>query len=317
MKINCTAVAVCLAALSSTSFYAAAQNKIDGSYESKSFDTDEVTKASNPDTVGSSSSADGLPDAPSPSLAASLFNGGSTRGLGPNTKLRLKTDPFSAIAIGFTTGVAGFGVDVATPLATKLNLRGSFSFLNYNPRVTEQGFPIDGTIKLRTINAGVEIFPYRGSFHITPGVTMYNGNQAHATTRIPGGQTFTINDTDYVSDPADPVHGTFNVNLGHKLAPSLTMGFGNMLRRDSHWSVPVDIGFEYIGRPRFALNMQGSVCDPTDGCTPVQQDPSTVANLQQQQLDINNDIAPLRFYPIVKVGLSYRFGRIHEMSNWR
>jgi hypothetical protein len=312
MKINSTAVFVCLTALSCAP-HGAAQNEIDGSYESKSFDTDEVTKASNPAGAGSSSSVDGLPDAPS----ASLFSDGAKRGLGPNTKLRLKTEPFSALAIAFTTGVAGFGVDVATPLATKLNLRGSFSFLNYNPYVMEQGFPINGTIKLRTINAGVEIFPFHSSFHITPGVTLYNGNQAYATTRIPGGQTFTINDTDYVSDPADPVHGTFNVNLGHRLAPSLTMGFGNMLRRDSHWSVPVDIGFEYIGQPRFVLNMQGSVCDAADGCTPVQDDPDTVANLQQQQADINQDISPLRFYPVVKVGLSYRFGRIHEMSNWR
>jgi hypothetical protein len=317
MKIKSTAVIVCLAALSSGPNCAAAAIKIDSSYESKSIDTEEVTKASNPAATGSSSSSAALPDAPSASLAAESGSGGAVRGLGPNTRVRLKTDRFSAIAIAFTTGVGGFGVDVATPLATKLNMRGSFTFLNYDPSVTEQGFPIDGSIKLRTINAGVEIFPYCGSFHITPGVTMYNGNYAHATTSIPGGQTFTINDTDYVSDPTDPVHGTFDVTFGHKFAPSLTMGFGNMLRRDSHWSVPVDIGFEYIGQPKFTLNMQGSVCDAADGCTPVQQDPGTVANLQQQQTDINNDISPLRFYPIVKVGLSYRFGRIHEMSNWR
>jgi hypothetical protein len=126
---------------------------------------------------------------------------------------------------------------------------------------------------------------------------------------------FTINDSDYMSAPSDPVHGTFNVNLGHRFAPSLTMGFGNMLRRDSHWSVPVDFGVEYIGQPRFTLNMQGSVCDSDDDCTPVQQDAGTMANLAQQQKDIDSDIAPLRFFPILKVGLSYRFGRIHEMSN--
>jgi hypothetical protein len=262
-----------------------------------------------------SSSRNALPDAPDAVLSAAYFDH-VRRPLGADTALRLKTRPFSALAIGMTGGVAGLGFQIATPLATKINLRGGFSFLNYNPNVTEEGIPIAGQIRFRTAYAGVDVYPYRSTFHITPGVTMYNGNRATAVTNIAPGQSFTINDVDYTSDLTDPVHGTFDVSLGRKFAPSITVGFGNMLRRESHWSVPVDFGFQYVGQPNFVLNMQGTVCDVSDGCTPIKDDPDTQANLAQEQATVNREIAPLRFYPIVTFGLSYRFGRIHEMSVW-
>jgi hypothetical protein len=234
------------------------------------------------------------------------------------THLRLETRPFSAIAIGVTTGIDGIGFDVATPLATKINLRLSGSFLNYNPAVTADNVAVNAAITLRSVGAGVELFPYRSSFHITPGFTFYNGNHAVAVTNIAPGTNFTVNDTEYLSDAADPVHGYFALNLGRKLAPSLTAGFGNMLRTDSHWSVPVDVGFQYVGQPKLTLNMTGSTCDPGGGdCDTIANDPQAIADLAAEQTKINKEIAPLRFYPIVKIGLSYRFGPNHKREYWQ
>ncbi len=42
-------------------------------------------------------------------------------------------------------------------------------------------------------------------------------------------------------------------------------------------------------------------------CSPVANDPITQANLQQQEADIDSDIKPLRFYPIISQGVSVRF----------
>jgi len=198
-----------------------------------------------------------------------------------------------------------------------MNLRVGGNFLNVNASMDEQGFPIQAAVRLRSLNAGIDLYPYRNSFHITPGVTMYNGNRMNATTSIAGGQHFSINDTDYTSDMADPVHGTFDVSLGHRFAPSLTMGFGNMLRRSTNWSLQTDFGVQYIGAPKFTLVMNGSVCDPSDGCGKLQGDPDTVANIAQQQLDVNQEIRVLRFYPILTTSLSYRFGHKTALTYWR
>lgn len=300
MKIDRTLGLVCLVALWVPLAY--------GSSERFLSSTDPTEKSG----VSSSSS---LPDAPDAAAIRDASHGSYVKGL--RTSLRLGTRPFSAVAIAFTSGLGGLGVDVATPLATKVNLRLSASFLNYSSGVTADGIPLNATVKLRSVGAGVELFPYRSSFHITPGFTMYNGNQGGAVTNIMPGSVFTVDDTAYMSDVADPVHGTFNMNLGYKVAPSLTVGFGNMLRRDSHWSVPVDLGFQYIGQPRLILAMTGSTCDPNGtSCDTIASDPTAQANLTDEQNKINTEISPLRFYPILKIGLSYRFGRNVKLDYW-
>jgi hypothetical protein len=217
-----------------------------------------------------------------------------------------------------TLGSGGLGLDLSTPLMTKVSLRVGASFLNYSPRLLEQGIPVDGTVRLRAVNVGLEYFPYRGSFHVTPGVTLYNGNHVFATTYIAPGAHFTIDDTDYVSDPTNPVHGFFDMTFGKKIAPSITVGWGNMLqRRGGNWSVPVDFGFEYLGRPKFVLNMDGGVCTPSNGCDAISSDESAVQNLAQQQKDVNEAIGRLRFFPILKVGVAYRFGHTEDTRMWR
>ena len=77
-------------------------------------------------------------------------------------------------------------------------------------------------------------------------------------------------------------------------------------RSGRHWSVPFEIGFEYIGAPQIALNLTGTACS-SEGCAPVQSEPDTRANIQQEQNQLNSDIAPLRFYPIAPLGISYKF----------
>ena len=254
-------------------------------------------------------SSSSLPDAPSAVSTSAISNvdagaSGGTRAVG-----MVSTRPFSAVALGVKVGVEGIGFEVATPLARKLNLRGSASFFNYNPNLTEDGINVTGALKFKTVNASLDFYPFGGSFRISPGVTMYNGNRLAGIATIPGGQTFTLNDTDYTSSPADPVKGTFNVSFGKQVAPSLTMGFGNMLPRrvGQHWSVPFEVGFEYIGRPLIALSLSGTACQNGIDCGPIATDPSTQANVQQEQNELNDDIAGLRFYPIVSLGVAYKF----------
>jgi hypothetical protein len=305
MKINWSAFAVCLACFAASSAYASPAAKVEWP---------EVTR--DPVTVSSSNSGS-LPDAPDAAAISAASMGESTRGYGRNSRLRLETPPFSQWAVATTVGLGGMGVQVSTALATKINLRVGGSFLNLNPVVVEQGIPIDGAVRLRTLAAAIDVFPYRGTFHISPGLTMYNGNRMTAVTNIVPGSQFTIEDTVYTSDITDPVHGTFDVSLGKRFAPSLTMGFGNMLKRSKNWTVQTDFGVQFVGRPNFVLNMTGTACDVADGCTRIQDDPNTVANLAQQQSDINQDIQPLRFYPILTVGVGYRFGHKTATTYWR
>jgi hypothetical protein len=190
-----------------------------------------------------------------------------------------------------------------------VNLRGGASFLNISPSIAGDGLTMNRSVSFRSVTTSIDIFPFGGAFRISPGVVLYNGNHLHGSTFVPGGQTFELNDVKYYSSNSAQVTGTMDMIFGNKVAPSLTVGFGNMIphRLGQHWSIPVEVGVEYIGAPSVALTLSGDACQGTY-CAPVMSDPTTRSNVAAEQQDLNNDVSALRFYPIVSTGLAYKFG---------
>lgn len=218
------------------------------------------------------------------------------------------TGPFSSIAIGVKVGVLGVGMEVATPLNRYLNLRAGGNFFNFSDTLSDSGVNYTANLRFRSAEASIDWFPWARGFHISPGALLYNGNQITATALIPGGDSFTLNDTDYISSPSDPVHGSGSIVFA-KAAPKLTVGWGNLVPRSGrHFSFPFEVGFSYAGDPKVALNFAGTVCDPNGlGCQSIASDPSAQANVAGQQQKIVNDVAPARFFPILSTGFAFRF----------
>ncbi|MGB9144838.1 MAG: hypothetical protein WCC14_03375 [Acidobacteriaceae bacterium] len=220
------------------------------------------------------------------------------------------TTPFSGLAIGVKFGLLGIGVEAATPLSRTLNLRGGANFFSYNDILTDDGISYNANLHFRSAEASLDWFPWAGAFHISPGALLYNGNQITANASVPGGQSFTLNNQNYVSSDTDPVTGSGSLTL-NKAAPKLTVGWGNMLPRSGrHWSVPFDVGFAYVGDPKVSLKLAGTACYDYEGqdyCSDVATNAMIQSNLAAQQQKIANDAAPARFYPLVSVGLAFNF----------
>lgn len=256
--------------------------------------------AAAPAAYYSSSPASAAPSAPLPQTAAIYTP--------PAADTWTSSKPFSAVGLELKVGIGGVGFDVATPLARHFNLRAGASFFNYALTSSDNGINYTGTLKLQSADASLDYYPFHGTFRLSPGVAFSNQNHVNASAVVPGGQSFTLNDTDYTSDPADPVTGTGYLELGEKVAPSFTLGWGNMIpRHGGHWSVPFEIGFKYIQQPTVKLMLAGSACQ--DGvCSNVATDPETQSNVQGEENTLNKDLSPLRFFPIVSIGVSYKFG---------
>jgi hypothetical protein len=216
--------------------------------------------------------------------------------------------PFRTYAVQVKIGFAGIGVDLATPLAQRLNVRIGGSFFSYNGTFNADGLNIYGDAKLRSGTLSVDWFPFNGRFRISPGLTLYNGNNLNAGVSVPAGGTFDLGDgPTYTSSASDPVHGTASLTFGKRTAPSLTMGWGNMIPRSGkHYSMPFEFGFQYIGDPLLAISLAGTACSNA-GCSDVATDPTSQANLQQEVQELNSDLQPLRFYPIVSIGAAWKF----------
>jgi hypothetical protein len=213
----------------------------------------------------------------------------------------------SKVGIGVKLSTLGVGVEVATPLTSKLNVRGGFNFFRYSRSITNGGIVYDGHLHLQSGEAHLDWFPF-GGFHVSPGLLFYNGNAVTATAAVPGGNTITLGGTQYESDPAAPVTGSGNLDF-IKVAPSIMVGVGNLIPRNGrHYSFLFEVGGAYQGSARVTLNFAGNVCDTTGTiCRPIAGDPTVQATIQAQQLKIKNDLNPYRFYPVISGGIGFNF----------
>ena len=216
--------------------------------------------------------------------------------------------PFSTVGIGIQLSLLGPGVEVATPLANNSNLRVAFNTFSYTRTFSQDGVNYSGQLTFRSAQVSYDWFPFAGSFHLSPGVMVYNGNQVKANAAVPGGQTFTLNGTTYSSDASDPISGNGSLTF-NKVAPEVLVGWGNLVPRNGkHISIPFEVGAVYQGTPKFGLNLTGTACDSTGLiCDNVSSDPTFQNNLQAQRAKYQKDVSPFRFYPVISVGFGYRF----------
>ncbi|MCU1323416.1 MAG: hypothetical protein JWM43_3065 [Acidobacteriaceae bacterium] len=233
---------------------------------------------------------------------------------GPQYGGRLVTHdvrPFSAIGIELHAGLRGAGFDVATPLAKKFNLRAGADFLSVGTFFQEQGANVDADLRMRSGHAALDWFPFGGRFHLSPQVVFANDTQVQAKVLIPSGSTVTLNGEDYVSSAADPLHGSGSVDF-RKVVPGFSLGFGNIVPRNkSHWSIPFEAGFYYVGQPRLKVAFSGSACDPrfpaAIGCQSVNNDPDFQRDLAAFIKRNNNNLKYASFLPVLSIGVGYKF----------
>lgn len=214
--------------------------------------------------------------------------------------------PFSRLGIAVKVSSLGPGIEAATPLTHRSNLRGGFNVFSYDRGFHKDGIAYAGQLRFRSAEAHYDWFPFSGSFHVSPGALVYNGNQLTSNPSVPGGQTFTLNNATYTSDSVDPISGAGKIDFV-KAGPMFTVGWGNLLPRNHRrFSVPVEFGVIYTGAPRTSLNLGGSACDSTGlNCASTNSIPGFQANVKAEQNKLNNDVSAFKFYPVLSVGFGF------------
>ena len=210
------------------------------------------------------------------------------------------------VAVGVKAGTLGIGFQVGASVMHRINVRGGANFFNYNDTLNKDGAVYNGTLQLRSVEAKVDLF-IAGGFRFTPGVLLYNNNNISATAAVAAGQGVTLGGTTYYSSATDPIRGTAGLTL-NKFAPTLGIGFGNLLPRSArHWSLSTDLGVVFQGEPQFALGLTGTACDVNGrNCQPM-SNPTIQANVASEQAKIQNDAKPFKYYPELSLMFGYKF----------
>lgn len=214
--------------------------------------------------------------------------------------------PFSHFAFGLTATTLGGGVQLATPLGNRLNLRVGGNFIQFQYPFTKDGVIYAPQIKLESGQGTIDWFPGNGEFHVSAGA-LYFRNGFSGLANVQAGQIYKLGDTTYINSIDDPVSGNASLSYDRKLAPMLLLGWGNLIPRTGrHVTFPIEFGIAYMGAPQMKLQLSGTSCT-TDGCFDNATDPSTLNNIKQEQNEIDTDLRYTKFYPVLSMGFGYRF----------
>ena len=213
----------------------------------------------------------------------------------------------SRIGVGVRLSTLGAGAEVGVALANKLNVRGGFNIFQYSRGFDHDGITYKGQLNLRSGEAHLDWYPLGHTFHLSPGLLVYNGNGATATANVPGGSTFTLGGTTYTSDPTNPITGAGKLDFV-KAAPTAMFGFGNLVPQNRHFTYNFELGAVFQGSARTKLNLTGNACDSTGlNCVNAATDPTVQQNVVAEQTKINNKLSPFKYYPVISFGFGYRF----------
>ena len=217
---------------------------------------------------------------------------------------------FSRFATGAMVSTLGTGIEAATNLTPRFDLRVFGNYTNLSHRYTQSGFRIGLNVGMANAGAAVDFYPLaRFPLRISPGYLYFNQNRVAAKIVAQKDATFTINNVDYLSDNADPVHGTGRLILGGG-GFMVTTGLGHIVSRSrKRFTFPFEAGVAFINSPVAQFNLSGKICSETDitFCQPAAQFPMFSENLAEQLASWNRRVAPFHIYPILRGGISYSF----------
>jgi hypothetical protein len=195
---------------------------------------------------------------------------------------------FGDFALGLRVGTLGPGLEAATALSPKFNLRLGVHYLPYDrsDRITSLEIDVqsDASVKLASGALLADFFPSRRGFRLTGGLVL---NQNKADVVVTPLENYTIDEKSFSPERI----GTISAKVGHKLAvnPYLGLGFGNPVYPGAKLGLSFDLGMLYTDSPTIEMEGTGMITPTAD-----------------QAPQIEEDLSGIKLYPLISLGLSYK-----------
>ena len=103
-----------------------------------------------------------------------------------------------------------------------------------------------------------------------------------------------IGDTDYTPAQVGTLSGDVEID---GIAPYIGIGWGDPMDRSKRWGFYCDFGVVFTDSPDVTLSANGTLAS----------DPAFQANLAKERNEIEDDLEPFKFYPVISLGVYYRF----------
>jgi len=195
-------------------------------------------------------------------------------------------------------GTLGVGGELTVGLSEMLNVRVGGNYFTYtfdNVADDREGVvteidELDLEVDLQSVSLLLDLHPWNTPFRITGGVIFHNNEFAVTTDYA---QRVEVGDRVYT---VDNIRGT--LTFENEVAPYIGIGYGNVVSEDSRWHLALDIGIMFHGDPQVDLSATAN-------------DPLLQSvldwDIEQEIVEAEADTEDFTMYPVVSVGLSYRF----------
>jgi hypothetical protein len=187
-------------------------------------------------------------------------------------------------------GTDGIGVGYAYSVTSFANVRGEFDGFSLTHSFTSGDVNYDAKLNLYHGGLFVDLFPAASvvPFHFTAGM-LIGGDNIDANANPMSG-TYSINGVT-VNANGETIHAKAKFPT---VRPYVGFGFGHGTQSKG-LSASFDAGVAF-GRPHVDYDV------PADIVTAAGQE-----NVNAEEADLQNKVDRLRFYPIIKIGVTYRF----------
>jgi len=195
------------------------------------------------------------------------------------------------LAAGVTAGTLGVGPELSLRPMEQLGLRANLNWLSFSRDEDVDDIDYHGDLGLLSIGAMADWYPFDGGFRISAGAR-WNGNEIDLSARP--SDDVTIGSTTYTPAEIGRLTGTVEAN---PIAPLLTIGYGGDLGRG--FTLGAEVGVMYQGTPEIK-NLRAR-----DGL--LEGDPGLLADLEDEEERIEDEVDSYRFWPVLQVMVLYRF----------
>ncbi len=200
-------------------------------------------------------------------------------------------DSGSAGGVGLTVkaGTLGAGLEATVGVNDYLGFRFGVNGMSFGPRVLTDEGTINTDMEWFSYGALVDFHPFGGGFRLSGG-GLINKNKFKMTADLD--EPVDLNGVEYWLESLDG-EVTFE-----EMAPYAGIGYGNAVGADGRWHFACDFGVLFQGTPELSATAQAS--------DPALQDVVDRA-LEAELEDLQEDMDPFQWYPVISVGVSYRF----------
>lgn len=218
----------------------------------------------------------------------------------------VKLSPLALIALALSTAAAADGgFAVSGGLGTMggslegqyqvnevFQVRVGANYLGFEQDIDVDEITYDGELDFSGVGAFVDVHPFGNSFFVTGGA--YAGGKS---IDLVASSTLDVEIGDVIFTPAE--YGRLEGDVSFDdVAPFLGLGFDTTFEGGGNWGFSLVAGAAVFGAGDVTLDAVGGT---------LSSDPLLQAELQAEIAEIESEIEDYELWPVVQLGLSYRF----------